>query len=42
VDVAAAVYRSKTRLRDRDLRFGSMTVVGQDRDLCRFASCISS
>ena len=35
------VYRFKTRLRGRDLRFGSMTVVGQDRDLCRFA-CISS
>ena len=35
-----ALYRFRTRLRGCDLRFGRMTVLGQDRGLCPFACCI--
>jgi hypothetical protein len=36
----APLYRFRTRRRDCDLQFGRMTMLGQDRGLCLFASCI--
>ena len=37
---AAALYRFRTRRRRRELRFGQMSMLGQDRGLRLFASCI--
>ena len=39
-NVAADLYRFKTRRRVCDLRFGLMSWLGQDRGSCPFASCI--
>ena len=33
------VYRFRTRHEDCDLRFGQVTMLGQDRGLCLFVSC---
>jgi hypothetical protein len=38
IELTAHLYRFRTRHRYRDLRFGRMLRVGQDRGLCIFAS----
>jgi hypothetical protein len=35
-----SLYRFRTRRSGCDLRFGRMTMLGQDRGLCLFASSI--
>jgi hypothetical protein len=39
-DLISRLYRFRTRRSGCDLQFGRMTMLGQDRGLCLFASCI--